>query len=295
MMRADRDVMGHLRDNVELFDCDLINLVHDIESRTVLSVALNGVNDVIDGRIAVDSHLRIHDPVLLQHGCNGLLITVLELIAWGNAERQAALLPLLEQYRRRLLVQADPEALQLVLDLPLVHYRLHHVQDDEDEAAAHRGADDLLSAALAILGPLDDAREVEQLYLGALVVEDAGHACEGRELVGGDLALLARHLVQQRGLAHGGEADKTYPGIARLGDLEARSGGRAPAAALRALRDDLCPKLGQLRLEQPQVRVRRLVLLRPGHLVLYVRDLLQDAHGGGLLSARARAGRSRRG
>mmetsp|Transcript_53469 Transcript_53469/g.155898 ORF Transcript_53469/g.155898 Transcript_53469/m.155898 type:complete len:335 (+) Transcript_53469:452-1456(+) len=234
MMGTNRHMVGDLRYDVQLFDCDLIDFVHDIEDGTVLPVAFDDINEIVDCCITVDPHLCIQNAILFEHRGYGLLIAVLERITRCDAKSQATLLSLLKRYCWRLLVDADPKAFELILDLPLVNNWLHDVQDNEDEAAAHCRANDLLPAALAILCPLDDTRQVKQLDLRALVVEDAGHAGEGRELVGRDLALLARHLVQERRLAHGREAHEAHPRVARLGDLEAR-GARAPAAAAAAL------------------------------------------------------------
>lgn len=57
--------------------------------------------------------------------------------------------------------------------------RLEAVEHDEDERARPGHGDDLPAAALAVLGALDDAGKVEQLDLGALVLDAAGHGREG--------------------------------------------------------------------------------------------------------------------
>ena len=42
---------------------------------------------------------------------------------------------------------------------------------------------DLATPALAILGALNNAREIQHLDLGSPVPHHAWHACEGRELI----------------------------------------------------------------------------------------------------------------
>mmetsp|Transcript_6266 Transcript_6266/g.17970 ORF Transcript_6266/g.17970 Transcript_6266/m.17970 type:complete len:274 (-) Transcript_6266:154-975(-) len=273
MVGADGDVVRDLGNDVELFDGDLIDLVHHVQAGHVLPVALDDVDDVVDGRVAVDPHLSVHDSVLLQHLPDDFLVAVYERVAGSDAERQSALFLLGEGDRGWMLVQPHADALQLVLDLLLMGDRLHDVQDDEDQAAAHGRADDLLTATLAILGALDNPGKIQELDLCALVVEDARHACQRRELVRRDLALLPGHLVEQRRLANGGEADEPDSGVARLGHFEAASSAAA-ATALGALRHDGGPQLGELRLQKTQVGVGGLVLLCPGHLRLDIGDLL---------------------
>ena len=55
----------------------------------------------------------------------------------------AALLLLLEDDVRRILVEPDPEALQLLFDQLLVLERLQNVQNDEDQGTRSGDGDDL--------------------------------------------------------------------------------------------------------------------------------------------------------
>jgi hypothetical protein len=91
-----------------------------------------------------------------------------------------------------------------------------------------RAAPHLPAAALALRGALDDTRQVQQLDLGVVVVDDAGDACEGGELVRRGLRLCACQLGQQRRLADRGEA---------CGQGGAWAGGAAPAAGCAAGRE----------------------------------------------------------
>ena len=49
----------------------------------------------------------------------------------------------------------------------------------------------LPSAPLAILGSLDDSRQVQHLDLGPPVVHHSGDACQGRELVRRNLCIMS--------------------------------------------------------------------------------------------------------
>lgn len=59
--------------------------------------------------------------------------------------------------------------MELLLEQLLVGHRLAGVEHHQDQRARAGGPDDSLPSALAVLGALDDAGEVQQLDLGALV------------------------------------------------------------------------------------------------------------------------------
>lgn len=82
---------------------------------------------------------------------------------YHGLEVDASLLLASEDDVGRLLVQPDAEALQFVLQLLFVLQRLQTVQHDEDEGAGARHSDHLATATFAVLGALDDARQVQQL------------------------------------------------------------------------------------------------------------------------------------
>jgi len=128
---------------------------------------------------------------------------------------------------RWLFVEPDSEPLQLILYLVFVSEGFQGVQDQQDEVAGPGHPDDLLAAALAVLGALDDAGEVEHLDGGPvllLLARDAGH---GRELLGCTLGLHVSYFVHQRALAHRGEADHADAAVPGLGHVEALPSGTA--------------------------------------------------------------------
>lgn len=85
---------------------------------------------------------------------------------------------LLEDNVGRALVDADSEALQFRLDDALVRQRLVDIQDDEDKVARLCDGDDLTTSSFAILGTLNDTRQVENLDLCAVVNDLSGNGCE---------------------------------------------------------------------------------------------------------------------
>ena len=64
--------------------------------------------------------------------------------------------------------------MKLVLNLSFVRKRLHGVQNDQNNVARSRSADDLPATAFAVLAALDNARKVQDLDLGTL--EQIAHA-----------------------------------------------------------------------------------------------------------------------
>ena len=67
----------------------------------------------------------------------------------------------------------------------------------------------LSAPALSVLGALDDPGQVEQLDLGALVLDAPGHRRQRRELVSGNLGVHAGQVAQQCRLPHGWRSYET--------------------------------------------------------------------------------------
>ena len=64
------------------------------------------------------------------------------------------------------LVEPDAEPLEFVLNKLLVHQGLEHVEHNEDEPASPGHGNHLLASALAVLGALDNTRQIQQLKRG---------------------------------------------------------------------------------------------------------------------------------
>ena len=90
------------------------------------------------------------------------------------------------------------------------------------------------------------------------------HTRQGSELVRRNLRMLPCQAAHERALPDRGEADEPDTGDAGPRDVEARAGA---AAATARRRQELALELGQFRLQLPDVVGRRLVLLRPSHLL----------------------------
>ena len=164
---------------------------------TVVGAVLlaNGSDDVFVKVVLGDCRTattRTTSIAQLQH-CNTLMCA-----RTGGTESNAALFLLAEGDVGRLLVQTDAEALQLVLNDLLVgqwtasaHIASHQViesmlrareqrscspcgvQHDADHVASTGCADDLLTTTFAILGTLNDTRQIQDLNLGACEAVDA--------------------------------------------------------------------------------------------------------------------------
>jgi hypothetical protein len=122
-------------------------------------------------------------------GCRARIVT--RSGAAARDERRACLLPA-EVDVGGLLVEADASRLQLRLEDRLVRVRLGGVEHHEDQVGGFGDGNDLPPATLALRGPLDDSGQIEQLDLGALVVDYAGDTGERREFVRRRLALRPR-------------------------------------------------------------------------------------------------------
>ena len=119
--------------------------------------------------------------VLLQdlHHSGG--VDLRELDRGGHGD--ASLLLLLDHDVGRRAVQPDAEPVKLALDNELVGERLGDVEDNEKAAAGARNGDDLTTTTLAVLGTLNDTRQVKHLKLRALVLHNTRHARQRGELV----------------------------------------------------------------------------------------------------------------
>ena len=105
-------------------------------------------------------------PILVEDGLDSVQV---QLRLWNHGLHvDPSLVLLLEDDVGRVLVQPDPEALQLPLQDLLVPEGLQNVEDDEDEVGGPRHGDNLPPSTLSVLGALDDTRQIKQLDLCAL-------------------------------------------------------------------------------------------------------------------------------
>lgn len=130
MMRRHRNAMRNLVDHVQLLDTDLINLVQQIDARDVNAIALDHIDQIVRGGVEAQRDVRIVNLVLGQNGLDRVQIQFGLGNGCGQIDAALVLAPVIDV--RRFLVQANAEALQLVLEQFLVVQRLQDVQHHED-------------------------------------------------------------------------------------------------------------------------------------------------------------------
>ena len=87
--------------------------------------------------------------------------------------------------------------------------RLGGVENHEEEVRALADGYHLPSPSLSLGGALDDSRQIQELNLRVVVMDDARNTSQRCELVRCRLGVRARELRQQRGLSHGGEPNQS--------------------------------------------------------------------------------------
>lgn len=98
---------------------------------------------------------------------------------WDRAgDIDSSLVLLFEVDVWRLLVDPDTEAFKLALDNAFVRERLVNVEYDEYQITSLRDSNDLPTAAFAILGSLNNTRQIEHLNLCAVVYDLSRHCCK---------------------------------------------------------------------------------------------------------------------
>jgi len=174
--------------DVQLFHRELVDFIQRVKARDVLAVALDQVNDVIDNDVClVNADIRVANLVLLEYALDHLVVQVGTRL--HARDDDPALLFDLEDDVWGGFVQANPEALELVFDYPLVLNGPSRVEDDADEIARSSDCNYLLAAPLSILSSLNDSRQIQELDFGSFVEQIAWNASQSGKLVGGNLGL----------------------------------------------------------------------------------------------------------
>mmetsp|Transcript_5228 Transcript_5228/g.22235 ORF Transcript_5228/g.22235 Transcript_5228/m.22235 type:complete len:389 (-) Transcript_5228:61-1227(-) len=267
---ADGDKVPVGAEQLDLGEGQGVDLVENVDDGHVHGAVADSVNDLVHGAVGeADLDVGVGNLVLAAHRAHDVVVDVT--LGVQGAEGDAAAVLLVEADLGLDLVHAHAKALQLVLELLLQGDGLGRVQHDEEHVAGPGRGNDLATATLAVLGALDDTRQIHDLKLRAAVKEVSRNGSKRRELVRRRQTLRAGELAQQRALAHGGKTNQPHTRVARLGHVKAFA---SPATATLAAGDELRLQLRQLRLQQPQMLRRGLVLLGLGHLGLDVFDLL---------------------
>ncbi len=96
------------------------------------------------------------------------------------------------------------------------------IDDEEEDAAAHDVAEEVMAEADVLMRAFDQTRDVSQGATTVFMeVDDAHHRLEGGEGIVGDLGLGRTEGSEQRGLASVGEADEAGIGDAAEFEVEA--------------------------------------------------------------------------
>jgi hypothetical protein len=126
---------------------DLVERVNDWD--VAPTFGFKHINHVIDAGIASDSDISRGDAILI-HNCFDLVM-----VDVGQRDSacdvEAPFVLLLEDDIGRLLVDANAEPFQFLLDDSFIREWLVDVKDDEDEVACFGDGDDLSSSSFAIL------------------------------------------------------------------------------------------------------------------------------------------------
>lgn len=178
---CNRDVVLDLIEDVEFVEGDGIDLVERIQAGDVFTVAFNHIDNVVFGSVAFDQHICVTDLVFLENGLNSLVADSVGVYHTRN--RNSPLVFSLEINLRRLLVESDSEALKLVLDDLLMSHGPGRIEDNDNQITGSGHGNNLLASTLAVLGSLNNTRQVQQLDLGAFVVENTRDTGQSGELV----------------------------------------------------------------------------------------------------------------
>ena len=205
------DGVGLARELIEEVERHRVDLVVDVQALDVLAVVLHDdVDEVVDGHVLVaDEDLAVEDLVVAQDVHDHLLVQPLgrglegdfHAAGFFGFEVDVSVLGVVVVVRRRrirgmvyrmgwdgrglrwLPVESDADSLQFGLQQRPLLGLLGRVQHHKNEIAGLGGRDDLPSSALALGGTLDDTGKIEQLDLGAAVLEHTGNRGQGCECI----------------------------------------------------------------------------------------------------------------
>lgn len=127
VLGGDGHVVGHLRDDVEFFDGDLIDLVHGLDAGSVDSVAFDNVDELVDSAVLFEVDVSVGNPVLVADGFDGVFVHFGEFEAVSFHDTETALILALDVDLRWSLVESDSETFQLTLNDLLMCDGLDHI------------------------------------------------------------------------------------------------------------------------------------------------------------------------
>src|SRR5208282_5466573 len=167
---------------------------------------------------------------------------------------------------RRSLIDPDPGALELDRERPKV--RMFRVDEKQNQVGGSNDRNHLATPSLPSRSAGNQTGHVEDLDRGASPTHHPRDDRDRREVVGSGLALRGGQTVEQRRLADRRITDEPHGGVAAFADRIADA-PTFPLGSGFALES----KDRDLRLETPNVKLRRLVVGRVADLVLDRDDL----------------------
>lgn len=165
---SNRHIMLNLIQNVQLVKGNSIDFVEGIQTRYILPVALDHVDDVVFGCVALYQHICVVDTVFLQNGFDGLIAHSVRINHPRDSDTTFVLSFEIDLGRH--LVEPNTEAFELMLYDFLMLHGSSGVEDDNDQVAGSSDGDNLFTSTLAVLGAFDDTGQVEQLYFGSFIL-----------------------------------------------------------------------------------------------------------------------------
>ncbi|KAH3681092.1 hypothetical protein WICPIJ_007952 [Wickerhamomyces pijperi] len=217
--RGDRNGVRNTVQHLKLLDGEGVNLVQHVDGWDVLSLRhFQSVDQVIDGGVASEMEICRVDSVFLHDGSDLVLVDVCQ---WdGVCDGQTTFLLLLDHDVWRGFVDSDPEPVQFLLDDLLVGQRFVDVQHDEDQVTGSGNGDDLLTSPSAVLGPLNDPRQIQHLDLGTFVTDHTRNSGQSCEFISSGFRVGPCQLGQQGGLTDRGEPDEPDRGHTGSSNVE---------------------------------------------------------------------------
>ncbi len=103
---------------------------------------------------------------------------------WDSVrDSDASFVLLLEDNVGRILIDTYTEAFELVLDDSFVSEGLVHIKNDENEMTSFGNGNDLTASTFAILGSLNDTRQIKHLNGCTIVLHLTRHSGQSGKLI----------------------------------------------------------------------------------------------------------------
>mmetsp|Transcript_6671 Transcript_6671/g.13883 ORF Transcript_6671/g.13883 Transcript_6671/m.13883 type:complete len:244 (+) Transcript_6671:288-1019(+) len=235
---------------VYLLDRDGVDFVVEVKTGLVYPVTSHNIHELVNAYVFSYEHVRAHDPVLpqyLRYKLVGLWTQFRKRHGCGHRHPPRKFLP--QHHVRWALVEPYSNGLQLHLQYLAVPVKslFASVQNDQDGVGVSRHRNHLPSPSLSVRRSLDDARKIQNLYLGSLVPHGSWYTREGGELVSRRLAHGLGQLSQKRRFPHRREADECNAGVSKAGHV--KTWARLTTSAGAALQK-LAAEFGQFRLQR---------------------------------------------